>query len=97
MTDNKKENKVDDPVLTQISEKSDKELREILDELYKEEEKLSYQRRVLHGKIDIIRAELINRLKDKHHKGKEIITSDDLKRLTEILARGTSSDNSFLD
>ncbi len=97
MVDKKSEIKVEDSVLTQIADKNDQELREILDKLYKEEEKLSYDRRILHGKIDIIRSELKDRLKHKHNQGKEIITADDLKKLTEILAKGTGKDNSLLE
>lgn len=73
-------------VLTELSEKSDSELREILDKLYREEEELSYQRRLLHAKIDILRAELTARLKEKHLQGKSLITPKDLERLTNILA-----------
>lgn len=74
-------------VLSSLSKKTDNELRQILDELYEEEEKLSYRRRILHGKIDIVRAELIERLKGKREAGKSIISARDLKRLSEILAR----------
>ena len=42
---------------------SDKELKELIDKLTDEENEISYQRRVLHGKIDILRAELVNRLR----------------------------------
>ena len=41
---------------------------------------------VLHGKIDILRAELVNRLRKKHEGGGEIISGDDVQRLTDILA-----------
>ena len=43
-----------DEILANLSEQSDEELREIMDELYKEEETISLRRRVLHGKIDIL-------------------------------------------
>lgn len=74
-------------VLTEISEKTDEELRAILDKLDADEQRLSYERRMLHAKIDILRAELTARLKEKHTQGKSIISGHDLKRLTEILAR----------
>src|ERR1700759_1217816 len=38
---------------------SDKELKEMIDSLTEEENEISYKRRVLHGKIDILRAELV--------------------------------------
>jgi len=73
-------------VYIDFSEKSDEELREILDELLKEEKKVSYQRRVLHGKIDILRAELVERKKRGLKAGKSIISDDDIRKLSEILA-----------
>ena len=41
---------------------SDQELRDLIRELMVEEHKVSYERRLLHGKIDILRAELQARL-----------------------------------
>jgi predicted transcriptional regulator len=76
----------EDLILTQLAEKSDMEIREILDKLYQEEKELSYRRRVLHGKIDILRAELAARLKVKHKKGEQIISASDLDKLSQILA-----------
>lgn len=74
-------------VLTEISEKSDQELRTILDTFDAEEQRLSYERRMLHARIDILRAELTARLKEKHRQGESLISGRDLDRLTEILAR----------
>ena len=65
---------------------SDKDLRELIDNLTDEENEISYKRRVLHGKIDILRAELVNRLRNKHERGDSLITGDDVEQLTEILA-----------
>lgn len=76
-------------VLMELSEKSDEALREILDKLFQEEQELSYQRRVLHAKIDILKAELTARLKEKHEQGKSIISARDIARLTEILSGET--------
>jgi hypothetical protein len=64
----------------------DKELRELIDSLTEEENEISYKRRVLHGKIDILRAELVNRLRQKREQGASLISGDDVSRLTEILA-----------
>ncbi len=47
---------------------------------------ISYQRRILHGKIDILRAELVNRLRTKHEGGEDVITGADIQKLTAILA-----------
>ena len=64
---------------------SDKELKELIDELTAEEREVSYRRRLLHGKIDILRAELVNRLRTKHEEAEPIITGPDVRQLTEIL------------
>jgi len=74
-------------VLTELSEKSDQDLRDILDKLDTEEQRISYERRLLHAKIDILKAELLARIKEKHRRGKSMVTGRDLERLTEILAR----------
>ncbi len=65
---------------------SDEELKELIDKLTKEENEISYTRRVLHGKIDILRAELVNRLRQKREQGGTLFSGDDVSRLTEILA-----------
>jgi hypothetical protein len=77
--------------LVDLGEKSDEELREILDQLCDEEERVSYRRRVLHGKIDLLRAELVSRMKKMREGGTEIISGADVDRLSEILARGLTS------
>jgi hypothetical protein len=65
----------------------DTELKELIKQLTDEETEISYQRRILHGKIDILRAELVNRLRKKHEAGAApVITGDDVQQLTDILA-----------
>jgi hypothetical protein len=71
---------------------SDQELKELIDELTAEEREVSYRRRLLHGKIDILRAELVNRLRTKHQEGEPIITGADVRQLTEILGGRSESD-----
>ncbi|HXS32566.1 MAG TPA: hypothetical protein VN758_02180 [Solirubrobacterales bacterium] len=65
---------------------SDEELKNLIDNLTEEENEISYKRRVLHGKIDILRAELVNRLRNKHERGDTMFSGDDVAQLTEILA-----------
>jgi hypothetical protein len=65
---------------------SDAELKELIDKLTEEEEKVSYRRRILHGKIDILRAELVNRLRKKREEGEAVISGADVQLLTDILA-----------
>jgi hypothetical protein len=73
----------------------DKELKQLIADLTAEENEISYKRRVLHGKIDILRAELVNRLRQKRESGASLISGDDVQQLTEILAgkaRGPEED-----
>ncbi len=79
--------------LLDIGSKSNVELRALLDELYAEEQRVSYRRRVLHGKIDILRAELVSRLKADREAGEDVISGRDVEKLIDILAndlRGAS-------
>jgi hypothetical protein len=72
---------------------SEQELKDLIRELTKEEQEVSYRRRILHGRIDILRAELVNRLRGRHEEGEAVISGADVQRLTEILAgRGISAD-----
>lgn len=52
---------------------SNQELTNLIEELVTEEMELSYRRRILHGKIEILRAELINRRR-KRGEGEDDIT-----------------------
>lgn len=86
-------NSVADEALLDLESKSNEELRALLDELYAEEQKVSYRRRVLHGKIDILRAELVRRMKGEREQGEDVISGSDVERLIEILSndlRGVS-------
>jgi hypothetical protein len=65
---------------------TDEELKDLISELTDEETEISYKRRILHGKIDILRAELVNRLRKKHEGGEDVITGADVDKLTDILA-----------
>ncbi len=65
---------------------SDEELKNLIDKLTEEENEISFKRRVLHGKIDILRAELVNRLRSKREQGESLFSGDDVQQLTEILA-----------
>ena len=50
---------------------SEEELRGRLEELVEEEQSISYRRRVLQGRIDLIRAELVGRVLLGQSPGKE--------------------------
>jgi hypothetical protein len=65
---------------------SDQELKDLIHDLERQENEVSYRRRILHGQIDILRAELIARLRDHVDAGESPISEADVSRLTEILA-----------
>jgi hypothetical protein len=65
---------------------SDQELKDLIEDLTKEEQEVSYRRRILHGKIDILRAELVNRLRKRREEGEAVITGADVQQLTDILS-----------
>jgi hypothetical protein len=65
---------------------SDVELKQLIQQFTEEEQEVSYQRRILHGKIDILRAELVNRLRKKHEEGESALSGVDVQQLTDILS-----------
>jgi Mg/Co/Ni transporter MgtE len=62
---------------------SDDDLKRLIDDLTQQEREISYRRRLLHGKIDILRAELVARLQKTE--GRSVLDELDVDRLTEIL------------
>ena len=69
--------------LPDLASLSDGDLKALIKELEAEENEISYRRRLLHGKLDILRAELVARLQKK---GEGELGQVDLDRLTDILA-----------
>ena len=74
-----------DDIVDLVSQ-SDDDLRALVAELEAEELEISRRRRILHGKLDILRAELVMRLQHKHNQGEAVISADDVQRLSRILA-----------
>ena len=70
--------------LPDLGSLSDDELKQEIGKLEEQEREISYQRRILHGKIDILRAELVARLQKTGGKG--VLDSVDVESLTTILA-----------
>ena len=75
-----------DDTFPDLGSLTDTELKGLIDDLTAEEQKVSYQRRILHGKIDILRAELVNRLRKKREEGQSVISGADVQQLTDILS-----------
>ncbi len=68
-----------------IGSMSDQDLKDKIGELTDQERDVSYRRRLLHGQIDILRAELVNRLKAKREDGEQLLSGADVQQLTDIL------------
>ena len=69
--------------LPDLGSLSDDDLKREIDKLKEQEREISYQRRILHGKIDILRAELVARLQKSG--GRSVLEEVDVDRLTQIL------------
>ncbi len=70
--------------LPDLSSTSDVDLKKLIDALTEEEQEISYRRRLLHGKIDILRAELVARL--QRSEGRSVLDQVDVDGLARILA-----------
>jgi RNA polymerase-interacting CarD/CdnL/TRCF family regulator len=70
--------------LPELGSLSDEGLKGLIDDLEQQEREVSYERRLLHGKIDILRAELVARLQKSG--GRSVLDQVDVDRLTDILA-----------
>ena len=70
--------------LPDLSEISHTDLKQLIDNLTEEEQEISYRRRLLHDKIDILRAELVARL--QRSEGKSVLEQVDVDGLAQILA-----------
>ncbi len=69
--------------LPDLASLSDTELKQLIDDLTRQEQEISYRRRLLHGKLDILRAELQARLKESG--GRSVLDQVDVETLTRIL------------
>ena len=63
---------------------SDADLKAMIDKLTEEEQEVSYRRRLLHGRIDMLRTELVARLQQSE--GRSVLEEVDVDRLANILA-----------
>ena len=67
-----------------LEQLSDDQLRELIHDFERQENEISYTRRLLHGKIGLLRAELVARLQKK---GEGSLGEDvNIQRLSDILA-----------
>lgn len=69
--------------LPDLATLSDDDLKKLIDDLTVQEQEVSYQRRLLHGKIDILRAETVARLQKTE--GRSVLDHVDVAALADIL------------
>lgn len=72
--------------LPDLASLSDVDLKALIDDLQHQEQEVSYRRRLLHGKIDILRAELVSRLQRQEGAGEGPLSEVDVDKLAAILA-----------
>jgi hypothetical protein len=66
-----------------LSTLSDDELKQMIRDLTAQELEVSYQRRMLHGRIELLKGELVNRLKGRDVGALSVV---DVDALSKILA-----------
>jgi hypothetical protein len=71
--------------LPDLASLSDEDLKQLIEELEGEESDVSYRRRLLQGRIDILRAERTARLRKSVQAGESPLT--DVDALTDILSQ----------
>ncbi|MFH0915755.1 MAG: hypothetical protein V1912_04835, partial [bacterium] len=64
--------------LVNIQSYSDEELKDLARQLTEQEAEISKRRRLLQGEIDILRAEMVRRLRDRHDAGETLVTDGDV-------------------
>lgn len=67
-----------------LSKLTDPQLKDLIRSLAEEEREVSKQRRLLHGRIELLKAELVGRLKGRDEG--EMLSVVDLDALSRILA-----------
>jgi hypothetical protein len=72
--------------LINIQSYSDEELKQLAAQLSDQEREVSMRRRLLHGELDIVRAEMVRRLRDNSSGGKGLVMDGDVALLSEILS-----------
>lgn len=78
-------------VLPDLGTLDDSALKALIDKYVHEENEVSYRRRMLHGYIDILRAELLARRKDQYQSG--TLDAIDIDQLSRILAGKAGPDS----
>ena len=77
--------------LADIGALSNAQLDELIERLTDRESRISRERRILHGQIDICRAERVHRRGAQHAEGANLMSGIDLEALISILAGRAST------
>jgi hypothetical protein len=64
-----------------LSRLTDAELKDMIRQLTEEEREVSMQRRLLHGRIDLLKSELVSRLKGRDEGELSVVDVDALSRI----------------
>lgn len=72
--------------LPDLGSLTDEKLKELIDAYVKEENEVSYRRRILHGYIDILKSELLARKKEAYTGEGGALDNIDIEQLSRILA-----------
>lgn len=72
--------------LPDLGSLGDAELKSLIDQYVKEENEVSYRRRILHGYIDILKSELLARKKESYTGEGGALDNIDIEQLSRILS-----------
>lgn len=82
-------------LLLDIQNQTDDEIKRLVEALAEEERAVSKKRRIIHAKLDLLRAEMVRRLRDTHSTGGSLFEEVDVEKLSAILSsRGLAGEES---
>lgn len=64
-----------------LAQLSDAELKQMIKDLTAQEREVSYRRRLLHGRIEVLKSELVSRLKGRDEGELSVVDLDALSRV----------------
>lgn len=73
-------------LLLDIQNQTDDEIKRLAEALAEEERAVSKKRRIIHAQLDLLRAEMVRRLRDKHSAGGSLFEEGDVEKLSAILS-----------
>jgi len=80
-------------LLLDMQSRTDDEIKALAEALADEERAVSKSRRIIHAKLDLLRAEMVRRLRDKRSAGESLFQEGDVEKLSAILSsRGLAED-----